>query len=187
MSQCSCRRDLTGTQLFNNCILDVLQKASTQCSQMVNIWSPIWVLLQYNFLHIFVNTYNFNFFRRNKNRGSRSDSFSREGRGRSIRNMARTSRRQFVGVHEKSSVRITGIVRQHPVIDILLGTFRTITRSQKSAGWIRCQTSFQSGSLSIVILVTITMFMGDMLQDHSPEPFDIQSAMDLDIINLART
>jgi len=37
--------------------------------------------------------------------------------------MARTSRRKLVGIDEKSSIRITGVQRQHSVVNILLGTF----------------------------------------------------------------
>ena len=40
-----------------------------------------------------------------------------------LRNMARTSRGKLVGIDEKSTVGVTGVKREHSVVDILLGTF----------------------------------------------------------------
>ena len=50
------------------------------------------------------------------NRGNR-------GRGVSIRDVARTGGGQFVGIDEKSTVGVTGVKREHSVVDIFLGTF----------------------------------------------------------------
>lgn len=50
--------------------------------------------------------------------------------------MARASTGEFVGVNEESSVRITGINREHPVVDILLGALAVITGSNESTGGV---------------------------------------------------
>lgn len=97
--------------------------------------------------------------------------------------MTRASRGQLVSVNEKSTVGITGIIREHSVVDILLGTFGAIARSQESAGRVRGQASFQSSSLSVVVM-SIAVILGNVLQNDSPEPFNVQSTMDLDIIDL---
>ena len=54
--------------------------------------------------------------------------------------MARASTGELVGVNEESSVRITGINREHPVVDIFLGALAVIAGSNKSAGGVREET-----------------------------------------------
>ena len=51
------------------------------------------------------------------------DHWGNRGRGVSIRDVARAGRGQFVGIDEKSTVGVTGVKREHSVVDILLGTF----------------------------------------------------------------
>ena len=51
------------------------------------------------------------------------DNWGNRGRGVSIRDVARTGRGQFVGIDEKSTVGVTGVKREHSVVNILLGTF----------------------------------------------------------------
>lgn len=107
------------------------------------------------------------------------------GRGRvdSIGNVARASRRQLVSINEKSTVRVTGVIREHPVVHVFLGTFGAIARSQESAGRVRGQASFQTGGLSVVVMA-IVVTLGDVLQDDTPEAFDVQGTVNLDIVHL---
>ena len=102
----------------------------------------------------------------------------------SIRDMTRASRRQFVGIDEKSTVGIARVIRQHSVVDILLGTFGSVARSQKPTGRIRGQTGFQTSGLSVVVM-SITVIFRHMLQNDPPEAFDVQSAKNFDVIDLA--
>jgi len=72
------------------------------------------------------------------------------------------------------------------VVDILLGTFGTIARSQESAGRVWSQASFQASSLSVVVM-TVSVILGNVLENNSPKSFNVQSSLDLDVVNLART
>jgi len=102
-----------------------------------------------------------------------------------LRNMARTSRGKLVGIDEKSTVRITRVQGEHSVVNILLGTFGVVTGSQKSAGRVGGLTGFQAGGLGIVI-VTISVVFGDMLEDNSPVPFNIDGTFDFGVFNGGR-
>ena len=102
------------------------------------------------------------------------------GRSRSLGNMARTGRWQLVGINEETSVGIARVQRQHAVVDVFLGTFGLVAGGQKSAGRIRGLAGFQSGGLGVVI-VTIGVVFGDVLQYHSPVSFNINSSFDFGI------
>ena len=101
-------------------------------------------------------------------------------------NVTRATRRQLVSVNEESSVGVTGVEREHSVVDILLGTFGAIARSQESAGRVWSQASFQASSLSVVVM-TVSVILGNVLKNNSPKSFNVQSSLDLDVVNLART
>lgn len=101
-----------------------------------------------------------------------------------LRNMARTGRRELVSVNEKSSVGVTGVNRQHPVVNILLGALAVVTGSQQPAGRVRVQTGLQSGSLGVVV-VTVSITLGDVLQDNPPVALNIDSPGDLGVVNIA--
>ena len=101
-------------------------------------------------------------------------------------NVTRATRRQLVSVNEESSVGVTGVEREHSVVDILLGTFGTIARSQESAGRVWSQASFQASSLSVVVM-TVSVILGNVLKNNSPKSFNVQSSLDLDVVNLAGT
>ena len=100
-----------------------------------------------------------------------------------VGNVARASRREFVGINEKSAVGIARIERKHPMIGVLLGALGSVARGQKSASGIWGQASFQSGRLSVVV-VSIGVIMGNMLQNHAPEALDVDGPPDLDVVNL---
>ena len=97
--------------------------------------------------------------------------------------MARTSRWQLVGIDEKSTIRITRVQRKHSVVNILLSTLGLITRSQKSTSRVWSQASFQPSSLSVVVM-TIRVVFGNMLENNSPVPFNIDSPPDLAVNHL---
>ena len=100
-----------------------------------------------------------------------------------LRNMARTSRRELVGINEKSTVGITRVQAEHAVVDILLGTLRLIARSQETTSRVWGQASFQTSGLSVVI-VTIRVIFGNVLQNNSPVTFNIDGPLDLAVNNL---
>ena len=101
-----------------------------------------------------------------------------------LRNMAGTGRRQLVSVNEKSSVGVTGVNRQHPVVNILLGALAVVTGSQQPAGRVRVQTGLEPGGLGVVV-VTVSVTLGDVLQDNSPVALNIDSPGDLSVVNIA--
>lgn len=101
-----------------------------------------------------------------------------------LRNMTRTSRRKLVSINEKSSVWVTGVNREHPVVNILLGALAVITGSQQPAGRVRVETSLQPGGLGVVV-VAISVSLGDVLQDYSPVALNIDSTGDLSVVNIA--
>jgi hypothetical protein len=96
--------------------------------------------------------------------------------------MARTSRGKLVGIDEKSTVRITGVQGEHSVVNVLLGTFGVVTGSQKAAGRIGGLAGLQAGSLGVVI-VTIGVVFGDMLENHSPVAFDVDGTFDFGVFD----
>ena len=58
----------------------------------------------------------------------------KEGLGREV---AGAGAGELVGVDEESSVRITGVDREHPMVDVLLGTLGLVAGGQESAGTVR--------------------------------------------------
>jgi hypothetical protein len=100
-------------------------------------------------------------------------------------NMARTSRGKLVGIDEKSTVRVTGVQGEHSVVNILLGTFGVITGSQKTAGRIGGLAGLQAGSLGVVV-VTVGVVFGDMLEDNSPVAFDVDGTFDFGVFDGGR-
>lgn len=99
--------------------------------------------------------------------------------------VTRASGGQLVGINEESAVGIAGIERKHAVVDILLGAFGAIARSQESAGGVWSQASFQASGLSVVV-VAVTVVLGDVLENHAPESFHVESTLDFDVVHLAR-
>jgi len=82
--------------------------------------------------------------------------------------MARASRGKFENVNEQAFVGITGVVSQHPLVDILLRAFALIARRKKSARRIWCQTCFKAGGLGVVMRV---------VDNHPPVSVDVASTL----------
>jgi len=90
---------------------------------------------------------------------------------------------QLVGVDEESSVSVTGVQGQHPVVDKLLGALGLVARSQEPAGAVREQTGLQSGGLGVVV-VTVAVALRDVLEDDPPVTLNIDSPGDLGVVNI---
>jgi hypothetical protein len=100
--------------------------------------------------------------------------------------MARTGRGKFVGINKESSVRITWINRNHSMVNVFLSTFTLIAWSKETASRVRGLTSLQTGSLCVVIMA-IAIFFGDVLEDDSPETFNINGSTDFSVVNIRWT
>lgn len=74
---------------------------------------------------------------------------------------------EFEDVDEKTLVGITGIVGQHAVVDVLLGTFALVAGSEETTSGIGIQTGFEAGGLGIVV---------DIVDDDSPISVDVTGA-----------
>jgi hypothetical protein len=97
--------------------------------------------------------------------------------------MARTSRGKLVGINEEPTVGITRVKGQHPVEDILLCTLRLVTRSQKSASRIGSLTSLQPSGLGVIV-VSIRVVSGNVLEDDTPKALNIDSPLQLGIVDM---
>ena len=90
---------------------------------------------------------------------------------------------ELVGVDEESSVWITGVQGEHPVVDKLLGTLGLVARSQQPAGAIREETGLQPSGLGVVV-VTVAIALRNVLQDDPPVTLNIDSPGDLGVVNI---
>ena len=90
---------------------------------------------------------------------------------------------QLVGVDEESSVGITGVEGEHSVVDVLLGVLGLVAGGQQSAGAVREQAGLQSGGLGVVV-VTVAVTLGDVLEDDPPVTLNIDSPGDLGVVNI---
>jgi len=93
---------------------------------------------------------------------------------------------ELVGVDEESSVSITGVQGEHPVVDKLLGALGLVARSQEPAGAVREETGLQPGGLGVVV-VTVAVALRDVLQDDPPVTLNIDSPGDLGVVNIGGT
>jgi len=93
---------------------------------------------------------------------------------------------QLVGVDEESSVGITGVEGEHPVVDILLGTLGLVAGGQQSAGAVGEQTGLQSGGLGVVV-VTVAVALRDVLEDDPPVTLHVDGPGDLGVVNIGGT
>lgn len=100
--------------------------------------------------------------------------------------MTGASAGQLVGVDEESSVRIAGVHREHPVVDVLLCTLGLVAGGEESAGAVREQASLQSGGLGVVV-VTVAVALRDVLEDDPPVTLNIDSPGDLGVVNIRGT
>jgi hypothetical protein len=90
---------------------------------------------------------------------------------------------ELVGVDEESSVCITGVQGEHPMVDKLLGTLGLVARSQEPAGAVREETGLQPGGLGVVV-VPVAIALRDVLQDYPPVTLNIDSPGDLGVVNI---
>jgi hypothetical protein len=100
--------------------------------------------------------------------------------------MARAGRGKFVGINKETSVRITGINRNHSMVNVFLSAFALVAWSKETTSRVRCLTSLQTSSLCVVILA-IAIFFGDVLEDDSPETFDVNCSTDFRVANIRWT
>ena len=97
--------------------------------------------------------------------------------------MARAGRWEFVGINEETSVRITGIYGDHSMVNVFLSAFALVTRGKETTSRVWGLTSLQTGGLSVVVMA-ITIFFGDVLEDDSPVAFNIDGPADLGVVNI---
>lgn len=69
------------------------------------------------------------------------------------------------------------------MVDILLGALAVVTGSKKPAGAVGGQTGLKAGGLGVVV-VSITVLLGDVLKDNAPVALNIDGTLDLGVINL---
>ena len=97
--------------------------------------------------------------------------------------MARAGRWEFVGINEETSVRITGIYGDHSVVNVFLSAFALVTRGKETASRVWGLTSLQTGGLCVIVMA-ITIFFGNVLEDDSPVTFNIYCSTDLGVVNI---
>ena len=107
-----------------------------------------------------------------------------EGKGGLGRDMAGASAGKLVGVNEESSVGITGVQRQHPVVDKLLGALGLVAGGEQTTGAVREEASLKAGGLGVVI-VAIAVTLRDVLQDDPPVALHVDGPGDLGVVHVA--
>ena len=85
---------------------------------------------------------------------------------------------QLVGVDEESPVGVARVDREHAVVDILLGALGLVAGGQQATRAVREETRLQARGLGVVV-VTIAVTLGDVLQDDSPVTLDVDGSGDL--------
>merc|ERR1719205_273480 len=88
------------------------------------------------------------------------------------RDMAGTGAGKLVGVNKESSVGIARVQREHPVVDKLLCALGLVAGGEQTAGAVGEQAGLQPGGLGVVV-VTIAVTLGDVLQDDPPVALNI--------------
>jgi len=97
--------------------------------------------------------------------------------------VARAGAWKFVGVNEESSVRVTGIDREHSVVDILLGALGLVAGGEETAGGIGEETGLKAGGLGVVVMA-VSVTVRDVLEDDSPVALDVDGTGDLGVIHI---
>ena len=95
--------------------------------------------------------------------------------------MARAGAGKLVGVNEESSVGITGVQREHPVVDKLLGALGLVAGGQQATRAVREETRLQARGLGVVV-VAIAVTLGDVLQNDPPVTLDVDGSGDLQYV-----
>lgn len=100
-----------------------------------------------------------------------------------MRNVAGAGRWELVGINEESSVRVARVNGDHSVVNVFLGTFALVAGGKETAGGVWGLAGLQAGGLGVVV-VTVTVFFGDVLEDDSPVSFDVNGATDLGVVDV---
>jgi hypothetical protein len=90
---------------------------------------------------------------------------------------------KFVCVNEEPPIGITWVNREHTVVHILLGALALVAGGEQTAGRVRVLASLKTGGLGVVV-VAITIALGDVLQDDPPVALNIDSTGDLGIVHI---
>lgn len=97
--------------------------------------------------------------------------------------MARAGRWQLVGVDEESPVWVARVDGDHAVVDVLLGALALVAGGEEPAGRVWGLARLQAGGLGVVV-VSVSVLLGDVLQDDPPVALDIDGAPDLGVPNV---
>jgi len=97
--------------------------------------------------------------------------------------VAGASAGKLVGVNEESSVWVTGIDREHPVVDILLGALGLVAGGKETASGIGEETGLEAGGLGVVVMA-VSVTVRDVLEDDSPVALDVDGTGDLGVIHI---
>ena len=90
---------------------------------------------------------------------------------------------KLVGIDEESSVGVTGIDREHSVVHILLGALGLVAGGKETASGVREETGLETGGLGVVVMA-VSVTVGDVLEDDSPVALDVDSTGDLGVIHI---
>jgi len=99
------------------------------------------------------------------------------------RKVAGASAGKLVGVNEESSVWVTGIDREHPVVDILLGALGLVAGGKETTSGVGEETGLEAGGLGVVVMA-VSVTVGDVLEDDSPVALDVDGTGDLGVIHI---
>ncbi len=69
------------------------------------------------------------------------------------------------------------------MVNVLLGALRLVAWSQKPASRVGCPAGLQSGRLGVVVL-SVSVFTWDVLEDDTPESLDVDGTSDLGIVDV---
>jgi hypothetical protein len=69
------------------------------------------------------------------------------------------------------------------VVDVLLGALGLVARSEKPATRLWVSAGLKAGGLGVVVL-SVAVLLGNVLQDNSPKSLHIDSSTDLGIVNI---
>ncbi len=71
------------------------------------------------------------------------------------------------------------------MVDVLLGALAVIAGCEEAAGRVRGEAGLQAGGLGVVV-VTVSVLLGDVLQDDAPVSLHVDGAADLGVVDLRR-
>ena len=71
------------------------------------------------------------------------------------------------------------------MVDVLLSALGLVAGSQESASGVWGSASLQPGGLGVVVL-SVAVFLGDVLEDDAPETLNVDRAPDLGVVDVGR-